>query len=542
ALKMLGFHPQIPKAIDAFEENHGLYIVQELIVGQTLNDYLTDWKQRDRSEREAETLALLKDVLVILDAIHGRGIIHCDLKPSNLIKRAQDGKWVLIDFGNAQPARRSLEDNSLALPPKSAIAVSPSGYLAAELLAGQPYPNSDIYSLGIVGIEALTGTDPVRLHFDLDRGEVTLPYLHEDAVELMGEGQTLEAILQKMVRYHPQQRYRSAKETFQALDALALSPSLPWLGTSSAEVELLPAIEVEIEDELALREKESFSNGLEAVFDLGVGPAGAIVPAASHEPQPVKSPRTSLLLNAGITLAAVNTAAIALGVYALVDVENADPGEKLLSQATQAYHRGQFDEAIALAKSIPTDSLSYQNSREAIATWQTEWEKAAAQFQDIERAFEQKYWDTTIISARNFPQIDFWLDKLEPMVVQAKSEVEVEARSLLSKAFARAEQRDFTRALGYLEQISPHSEAGAIVRVKLQEYRAKQKIRAQVLLQHAYNRAEQRDFIGALALLQEIPLETPAGEIAQAKQEEYRQKQQIKAQVDPPPFIFRVHR
>ncbi|MDY7013443.1 MAG: protein kinase, partial [Cyanobacteriota bacterium] len=65
ALKMLGFHPQIPKAIDAFEENQGLYIVQELIVGQTLNDYLTDWKQRDRSEREAETLALLKDVLVI---------------------------------------------------------------------------------------------------------------------------------------------------------------------------------------------------------------------------------------------------------------------------------------------------------------------------------------------------------------------------------------------------------------------------------------------------------------------------------------------
>jgi hypothetical protein len=542
-LKILGGHPQIPQFIDAFEEKQGLYLVQELIVGQTLNDYLTLWKRSDRAEREAETLTLLKDLLAVLEFIHRRGIIHCDLKPSNLIKRAQDGKWVLLDFGNAQPARRSLEEDPLMLPSKPAIAVSPSGYLAAELLAGQPYPNSDLYSLGMIGVEALTGEDPVRLHFDLERGEVTLPYLHEDAIDLMGEDQTLEAILQKAIRYHPRQRYHTCKEALRALEALSPSPSLPWLEGLTVEAEVMPAVEVEFADELVAEETSSFLNGFDTIIDLGIGPAGAIVPAVGDEPRPVKLSRTPLLYRAGMTLTALNTAAIAFGAYALMDVENADPGAKLLSQATQAYHRGQLDEAIALAKSIPADSLSYANSQEAIATWQTHWEKAATQFQEIERAFEQKHWDTVIVSARTFPEIGFWLEKLTPMVTQANAEVEGEARHLLSKAFARAEQRDFTRALGYLQQISPHSEAGAIVQLKLDEYRTKQKIRAQVLLQQAYNRAQQRDFMGAIALLQDIPPETPAGAIAQDKRVEYAQKQETKEKVNASPLMeLRIRR
>ncbi|MDY6783314.1 MAG: serine/threonine-protein kinase [Cyanobacteriota bacterium] len=532
-LKVLGVHRQIPQFIDAFEANQGFYLVQELIVGQTLNDYLTLWKHSDRAQREAETLALLKDILVVLDFIHSRGIIHCDLKPSNLVRRASDGKWVLLDFGNAQPARRSLEEDPLTLPSKPAIAVSPSGYLAAELLAGQPYPNSDIYSLGTIGAEVLTGEDPVRFHFDLDRGEVILPYLREDAVDLMGEGETLEAILQKAIRYNPRQRYRTCKEVLQAVDSLHCVPSPPWLDNLTVEAEAIPA------DELTVEEAGSFfdEDELNTVIDLGMGLGGAIVPVADNEPPRVKSSRTPVLYRAGMTLAAVNTAAIALGAYALLDVENADPGAKVLSQATQAYHRGQLDEAVALAQSIPADSLSYTNSQEAIATWQSEWEKAAAQFQEIEQALEQKYWETVIVRARKLPQIGFWREKATPLVVRAKAQVEIEARDLLSKAFARAEQRDFTRALGYLEQISPYSEAGEIVQLKLEEYRTKQNIRAKVLLQQAYNRAQQRDFLGAIALLREIPQQTPAGAIARDKLVEYAQKQQIKDRVNSSPII-----
>lgn len=571
-LKKLGIHPQIPQFIDAFEADRGFYLVQELIVGQTLNDYLSYLKQCDRAERETEVLALLNDVLVALDFIHRQDAIHCDLKPNNLIKRARDGKWVLIDFGNAQPVRWSLDEGLPTLPPKSAIAVSPSGYLAAELLIGRPYPNSDIYALGIIGIEMLTGADPAQLQLDLDRGELAWSHLRKDEIDLAGCSEALEAVLREMVRYSPQQRYQSAREVFGALAPLCASESL--LGRGSSETDWLreeettvgqalphhsarqdepsastvnsvnsqwyeSAIDVEFvearEGEDAIAEPKE----LESLFDLGVGPGGTILPSApTNKPRTVKSSRVPLLVGAGVTLAAANTAAIALGMYAIGDVENADPGAKLLSQAAEAFQRGQLDDAIALAKAIPSDSLSYSDSQAAIQQWQKDWKQAAVQFQELEQALAQQQWDVVITSARSVPAIGFWQEKVAPLAAQAKENAEAEARVLLDKAFARARQRDFTRALGYLEQISPYSETGATIQPKLSEYRTKQQIRAKVLLQQAYNLAQQRDFQGAIAILEHIPGETPAGAIAQSKIIEYTQKQQVKERVDPSPHIY----
>ena len=94
-LNRLGNHDQIPRLLAHFEENQEFYLVQDFIEGESLSQILTPGKRLS----EAEVIDLLQEILEILEVIHKEGVIHCDIKPSNLIRRKQDGKLVLIDFG-----------------------------------------------------------------------------------------------------------------------------------------------------------------------------------------------------------------------------------------------------------------------------------------------------------------------------------------------------------------------------------------------------------------------------------------------------------
>nr|WP_277882660.1 serine/threonine-protein kinase [Oscillatoria sp. FACHB-1406] len=531
-LKTVGQHPQIPQFIDAFELEGGWYLVQEAIAGQTLADYLSVLKQCDRLQRERVAISLLKDVLSILDFLHECGIIHCDLKPNNLIQRSEDARWVLIDFGNAQPVRLSSEEPSA----RSAIAVSPSGYLAAELLNGKPVPSSDIYALGAIAIEILTGQDPVRLQLDIDRGEPS-GWQRQDT--------PFEQILQQMVRSDLQQRYPSAQAVLEAIeeietgaDILLSTPSnsptpLTTLAANRAWLEEV----IETQSESATAEREQ----LDVSFNASIGPAGVAVAVSQTHPNPfsnIRLPQFPFFVSTSVTIAAVNTAAIALGMHAISNVDNADPGEQLLSSARNAYQKGEFDRAIALAKAIPPESYSYKDSQAALSRWQKNWQQASARFQEIEQAVAQRHWNDVLTQANNFPEIAFWQEKLAPLIAEAKEGAEAEAKNLLDKAFNRARERDFARAIGYLEQISPQTTTGASIQHKLNEYRSKQRVRAAVLLQEAYEFAQNRQFTEAISRLEQIPPDTSVSAIAQTKIAEYTQKQEIKAKVNPLPALY----
>lgn len=512
SLKKLGVHSQIPQFLDSFEEEQDFYLVQELIVGPTLSEHLFTLKQRDLGEREAEAIALLQDILPVLDFIHSQGTIHCDLKPNNLMRRAEDGKWVVIDFGTAQSIYLYPNEDCSGLSLNAKGAASPSGYLAPEQGVGKSYPNSDIYALGIVALETLTGIDPLNPK-DLQRhpktGDLIWPL--DRCATPSARYEVLQEIIQKMTCRDAQKRYQSAAEVL-----AALSPQSSPLQLSPPEEDAIARETVE----------EIVSSTLEPETGDRAEQTLTIPPPRSRRKQ------LAPLVGLWAVLAVLNTLSIAFGWQTLSDPAMADPGASLLSQASQTYHSGDLDKAIALAQSIPPDSLSYNQSQKTVKQWRRNWQRAETQFQQVEQSFQRKQWTAVLSQARRMPKIGFWQQRLKPLVGEAQLKAEDQAQHYFNKALVKARYKEFTQALSYLEKISPYTQVGKKIQPKLLEYRYKQRIRARAVLQKAYDLAAVRDFSGAIYYLEQVPSHTPAGAIAQQKKIEYAQKQRIKEQVE----------
>ena len=212
-LERLGKHDQIPRLLAYFEEDGEFYLVQEYIPGHALSAELSLGRQLP----EARVVDMLRELLEILSFVHGEQVIHRDIKPSNIIRRQTDGKLVLIDFGAVkdQYSKLAAEDTSNNLT----IGIGTQGYMAPEQAAGKPQHNSDIYAVGMMGIQALAGLPPSQLKPDSQTGEIRW---EEKALVSRG----LANVLSKMVRYDSMKRYQSAIETLQALKKLSNFTSL----------------------------------------------------------------------------------------------------------------------------------------------------------------------------------------------------------------------------------------------------------------------------------------------------------------------------
>lgn len=201
-------HPQVPKLIDYFEEDGEFYLVEEYIQGYTLRNEL----KPNQPWSEAETIKLLQEGLSILKDIHHCGIIHRDVKPDNFIRRQQDQKLVLIDFGAVKEF--NIEQSRLIDP---TVALGTRGYMPTEQARGKPYKNSDIYALGMIAIQALTGKNPMDLEED-EEGEI----IWRNGINI---NPLLGDILSQMVRYHHKVRYQCADDVLTALNDYLQSQS-----------------------------------------------------------------------------------------------------------------------------------------------------------------------------------------------------------------------------------------------------------------------------------------------------------------------------
>lgn len=216
-LEQLGHHDQIPRLLAYFEEDQEFYLVQEFIEGHTLTQEL----QPGQRWEESRVMTLLEEVLSILDFVHSHGVIHRDIKPDNLIRRNSDHKLVLVDFGAVKQIRTQFAATQGRA--SNTVAIGTPGYMASEQALGQPRPTSDIYALGIIGIQALTGLMPVNFQEDLSTGEILWQHL-------VSVSRGLTTILSKMVRYHFKDRYQSAAEALESLRLLnnTYSPPTPY--------------------------------------------------------------------------------------------------------------------------------------------------------------------------------------------------------------------------------------------------------------------------------------------------------------------------
>ena len=202
-LEKLQENSQIPRILAYFEDNGEAYLVQEYIEGATLAQ-----KLEEQDFLESEVVHILLQLLKIINCVHSKGVIHRDIKPTNIIWRKKDNKLVLIDFGAVKEISHLGNQDTV---------IGTRGYAPNEQWQGKATICSDIYAIGMIGITALTGIDPSLDSYqgghDIDEtGEI----IWQNRTKIKVRKQLI-TILTKMVRQKELERYQSAKEVQQDL-------------------------------------------------------------------------------------------------------------------------------------------------------------------------------------------------------------------------------------------------------------------------------------------------------------------------------------
>lgn len=144
-------HPNICPVYDVGEIEGRHYLTMAYIRGHTLSEYIAP----DKLQPERQVALLIRKLAIALHEAHQRGIVHRDLKPANIMIDDQR-EPIVMDFGLA----RHLDDDASQLTRTGTIVGTPA-YMAPEQLRGEPVgPAADIYSLGVVLYQLLTGRVP----------------------------------------------------------------------------------------------------------------------------------------------------------------------------------------------------------------------------------------------------------------------------------------------------------------------------------------------------------------------------------------------
>lgn len=188
-------HPNLPCIIDVIEREDSLLIVMDYVEGRSLEDLLRE----NGAMPECQVLSWAKQLCGVLSYLHSRtpAVIYRDMKPANVMIKP-DGTAMLIDFGAARECRRgSMKDT---------VCLGTRGYAAPEQYTedGLSDARTDIYCLGVMLFELLTGESPHRLR---------------PACELKpGLSPGLEAVILKCTQANKEDRYQSCAELLWALE------------------------------------------------------------------------------------------------------------------------------------------------------------------------------------------------------------------------------------------------------------------------------------------------------------------------------------
>lgn len=216
-------HPQIPQLLAHFEQENRLYLVEELISGQTLAQELA----QQGVFTEAQIQKLLQDLLPVLVFIHDHHVIHRDIKPENMMRKSPGRDLVLIDFGVAKYI-------SATEMIKTGTTIGSPEYMSPEQMRGKVLPASDIYSLGVSCIQLLTGISPFDLFDDISDRWVWRDYL----LPTNQVTSYLSDILDKMIQNALAQRYKSAQEVLEVMAIKTKPEKKPQITTLAADIGL----------------------------------------------------------------------------------------------------------------------------------------------------------------------------------------------------------------------------------------------------------------------------------------------------------------
>jgi serine/threonine protein kinase len=201
-LEILGKHPQIPNFLAHFEQENQLYLVQEYIEGTSLSEEI--WQ--GGKEPEQKIWQILKDILPVLQYIHDHHIIHRDIKPDNIMRRREDQKLILIDFG----VSRLFTETAII---GGATVVGTPEFMSPEANRGKVLPASDLYSLGVTCLRLLTGYSTTEL-FDIVEEKWSWRKAIPKGIYVTHRlGKIIDKLIHPSLRY----RYESANEVLKEI-------------------------------------------------------------------------------------------------------------------------------------------------------------------------------------------------------------------------------------------------------------------------------------------------------------------------------------
>jgi WD40 repeat protein/tRNA A-37 threonylcarbamoyl transferase component Bud32 len=218
-LQQLGHHSQIPALWAYFSENNQLYLIQQYIEGETLEQI----SQKQGVWTEQQVKELLTSLLPVLEFIHQQKVIHRDLKPDNIMRR-RNGEYVLIDFGVAKDLSATVIYTQIG------TRVGSDGYASREQMqGGEAYPATDLYSLGATCFYLLTKISPLELWLD-DGYSWTKNWQQYLKQPLSPE---LNEVLDQLLKKDIGDRYSSADQVLQNLQIPSTprptpSPQVSW--------------------------------------------------------------------------------------------------------------------------------------------------------------------------------------------------------------------------------------------------------------------------------------------------------------------------
>ncbi|MFT5445512.1 MAG: serine/threonine protein kinase [Gammaproteobacteria bacterium] len=197
-------HPNIISTIDAGVDEGRRYIVMEFVDGaRTLADIALPGKLLP----VANVLKIMYDCAAAFDYAHSKGVVHRDIKPTNIMLDTK-GQVKIGDFGVALIDRADVEETQVV-----GRLGSPRYMAPEQLLAGEVTNQSDIYSLGIVIYELLTGVSPFAGKHVGEIARKVLKEAHQPIRELNADvPEQLSAVVDRTLKKHPAGRYRTAMD------------------------------------------------------------------------------------------------------------------------------------------------------------------------------------------------------------------------------------------------------------------------------------------------------------------------------------------